>query len=119
MKFKITINDIEHHAEMIDNELVKQIANMCPFESNFKQHNDVEYFTKLPGQANDDGCQLTTKLYKNRIYYYQNWNAMTIVYEDVDVSPYELVEIGEFEEDVSEFLKSKGRNVLISCEVIQ
>ena len=60
MKFKITINDNEYHADMVDCDLVNQIADMCPFEVTFKQHRNQEYFTKLPSQANDDGCPLTT-----------------------------------------------------------
>lgn len=38
MKFKITINDNEYHADMVDCDLVNQIADMCPFEVTFKQH---------------------------------------------------------------------------------
>ena len=53
MKFKITINDNEYHADMVDCDLVNQIADMCPFEVTFKQHRNQEYFTKLPSQAND------------------------------------------------------------------
>lgn len=32
MKFKITINDNEYHADMVDCELVNQIADMCPLK---------------------------------------------------------------------------------------
>ena len=36
VRFKITIDDNEFHANMLDYDLVNQIAEMCPFESNFK-----------------------------------------------------------------------------------
>ena len=107
MKFKITINDNEYHADMVDCDLVNQIADMCPFEVTFKQHRNQEYFTKLPSQANDDGCPLTTTILKNKLYYYQQWNAFVIVYEDTNVSPYELTYVGEFDEDVSEYLQQE------------
>ena len=72
MKFKITINDNEYHADMVDCDLVNQIADMCPFEVTFKQHRNQEYFTKLPSQANDDGCPLTTTILKNKLIEYIN-----------------------------------------------
>ena len=64
MKFKITINDNEYHADMVDCELVNQISDMCPFESTYKQHLHHEYFTKLPSTVNDEGCPLTTSILK-------------------------------------------------------
>lgn len=116
MKFKITINDNEYHADMVDCELVNQIADMCPFESTYKQHLHHEYFTKLPSTVNDEGCPLTTSSLKNKIYYYQKWNSLVIVYEDANVSPYELSYIGEFEEDVSEYLQEMGRNIFVEVD---
>ncbi len=117
MKFKITINDNEYHADMVDCDLVNQIADVCPFEVTFKQHRNQEYFTKLPSQANDDGCPLTTTILKNKLYYYQQWNAFVIVYEDTNVSPYELTYVGEFDEDVSEYLQEAGRNIFVEMDV--
>ena len=117
MKFKITINDNEYHADMVDCDLVNQIADMCPFEVTFKQHRNQEYLTKLPSQANDDGCPLTTTILKNKLYYYQQWNAFVIVYEDTNVSPYELTYVGEFDEDVSEYLQEAGRNIFVEMDV--
>lgn len=117
MRFKITINDNEYHANMADCDLINQIADVCPFEGTFKQHLRHEYFTKLPIQGDDEGCQLTTTILKNKLYYYQKWGAFVIVYEDANVSPYELTYIGEFEEDVTEFLKEQGRNIFVEIEV--
>lgn len=117
MKFKITINDNEYHADMVNCDLVNQIAGMCPFEGTYKKHSNHEYFTKLPSQADDEGCQLTTSILKNKIYYYQKWNSFVIVYEDANVSPYELTCIGEFEEDVSDYLQDKGRNIFVEVNV--
>ena len=117
MIFKITINDNEYHANMVDCDLVNQIADMCPFEGTFKQHRNHGYFTKLPDQANDEGCQLTTSVLKNKLYYYQKWNAFVIVFEDANVSPYELTCIGEFDDDVSKYLSKKGRNVFVELNI--
>ena len=117
MKFKIIINDNEYHVDMDDCDLVNQIANMCPFEGTYKQHRNHGYFTKLPSQANDEGCQLTTSVLKNKLYYYQKWNAFVIVFEDANVSPYELTYLGEFNEDVSDYLSKKGRNIFVEVDL--
>ena len=53
---------------------------------------------------------------QNKIYYYQKWNSLVIVYEDANVSPYELSYIGEFEEDVSEYLQEMGRNIFVEVD---
>lgn len=117
MKFKITINDNVYYANMVDCDLVNQIAKFCPFEDTYKQHLKHEYFTKLPSQVDDEGCQLTTTILKNKLYYYKKWNAFLIVFEDANVSPYELTHIGDFEEDVSEYLQEKGRNIFVEVDL--
>lgn len=117
MKFVITINDKEYVANMVDSEVVDQIAALCPFEANYKSYQQHEYFTKLPTEVNDDGCQLTTKAIKNKLYFFKKWNSFAITFEDANISPNSLVHVGDFEEDVSEYLNSKGRNVHVICDV--
>ncbi len=117
MKFKLTINDMEYLADMIDSDLVEQLAALCPFEANYKSYQQHEYFTKLPGELNDDGCQLTTKAVKNKLYFFKKWNSFAIAFDDANISPNSLVHIGDFEEDVSEYLNTRGRNVHVLCEV--
>ena len=117
VRFKITIDDNEFHANMLDYDLVNQIAEMCPFESNFKSFHGHEYFTKLPSPADDEGCPLTDKLHANKLYYHKKWNALFITFKDEEVANYKIVHIGDFEEDASEYLKDCGRNVHVICEI--
>lgn len=116
MRFKLTVDGNEYHVNMLDYDLVNQIAEMFPFEDNFKRFHGHQYFTKLPSQANDEGCPLTDKLHSNKLYYHQKWNAIFITYADEEVQNYKIVHIGDFEEDVSEYLENCGRNVHIVCE---
>lgn len=43
--------------------------------------------------------------------------CIVIVYEDTNVSPYELTYVGEFDEDVSEYLQEAGRNIFVEMDV--
>ena len=118
MKFLITINEKEYLAEMIESNVVDQIAELCPFEATYKSHQQHEYFTKLPTEVNDDGSQLTTKAVKNKLYFFKKFNSFAITFDDANISPNSLVHIGDFEEDISEYLTTKGRNVHVTCEVV-
>lgn len=117
MKFKLTINNTEYVADMINNQLVEQIAKLCPFEANYRSYKQHEYFTKLPEELNDDGCQLTTKAVKNKLYFFKKWNSFAITFDDANISPNSLVHIGDFEEDISKYLNTGNRNIHILCEI--
>lgn len=117
MKFKITIDGKEYHANMVDNKLNKQIADMCPFEANYKRYKEHEYYTELPKNANQEGCKLTTEAKSNKIYYFSGWNAFTILFGDCNTSPFEVVELGEIIEDVKPQLRNSFDTVLVKCEL--
>ena len=103
---------------MVESEVVDQIADLCPFEANYKSYQQHEYFTKLPTEVDDDGSQLTTKAVKNKLYFFKKWNSFAIAFDDANISPNSLVHVGDFEEDVSEYLTTKGRNVHVVCDVV-
>lgn len=115
--FKFTIDGSIFHANMVDNPLVDKIAVMCPFEADYERYTEHEYFTRLPEGASQDGCELTHIASKNQVFYFQGWNAFTILFDDFNTSPYDVVRLGEMVEDVVPQLKHSGETVRIGCEV--
>lgn len=116
-KFKLTINGIVYHADMVENPLVDKIASMCPFEADYQRYTEHEYFTRLPEKVNHKGCELTHKANQNQIFYFQDWNAFTILFGDCDTSPFDVVHLGDMVEDVIPQLKDAGGTVRVLCEI--
>ena len=57
------------------------------------------------------------QVHRNRIYYFAAWNALSFVYRDENISPYQVTYFGEFPEDMSTLLETAGSKVDISLEV--
>ena len=64
-----------------------------------------------------DGCPSTTAGHRNGLYYFEGWNALSLVFRDCDTAPYKIHHVGDFEEDVAVVLEKTGRSIRIVCEV--
>lgn len=115
--FKFTIDGVVYHANMIDNPLTQKIAAMCPFKADYERYAEHEYFTRLPKRASQEGCELTHTAYKNQVFYFQGWNAFTILFGDFNTAPYNVVHLGDMVEDVVPQLKHSRSTIHIRCEV--
>ena len=114
-RMKITMDDMVFHTVLLENPLAEQIAGMCPFKLDCTR----KYYVALPQRASAAGCPATTVGHRNGLYYFEGWNAMSLVFKDCDTTPYQIHQIGEFEEDVSAALEKAGRSIHIQCEVEQ
>lgn len=52
-----------------------------------------------------------------KAYYFAVWNALSFVYKDRDIAPYQVAYLGEFPEEMSKFLKTAGSRINIRMEV--
>jgi len=116
-RFRFTINGQVYHASMEENPLTEKIATMCPFGKDYSRRGEHEYYTSLPGAANAKGCTACTEGYKNRIYYFEGWNALSLLFDDCRIAPYEIHYLGDFEEDVADVLRNADGNIHVLCEV--
>lgn len=116
-KFKMTIDGKTYNVKLERNALTKEILNLCPFEDEFQRYGEHEYFVKLKKDVSNIECEKTSKAYKNKLYYFAGWNAFTIVFEDCDISPFEINYIGEFEEDSTPQLRNSFDKIHVKCEV--
>lgn len=116
-KFKLTIDGNVYHANMVENPLVEKIAAMCPFKADYQRYTEHEYYTRLPQKANHKGCELTQMAYRNQIFYFQGWNAFTILFGDCNTAPFDVVHLGDMVEDVIPQLKDAGATVRVLCEI--
>lgn len=118
MQFKITINENSFNADMEDINIVSKIKDLTPFKLGFKRYKGHEYFGRLKNELDVTGEKLTKDVSANDIVFYSGENAITIFFEDVVIDPYEVIYLGRFDEDVSEFLRNQGELASIQFEVI-
>lgn len=102
---------------MQENSLTEKIIAMCPFTMGYTRSGEHEYYTALPKKASAENCPSTTTGHRNGLYYFEGWNALSLVFRDCNTEPYKINYIGDFEEDAAAALEKMVRNINITCEV--
>ena len=90
---------------------------MCPFAMEYTRSGEHEYYASLPEKAAAKGCKSTTKGHRNGLYFFEDWNALSLVFRDCDTAPWQIYHIGDFEEDMSSTLEKARGRIHILCEV--
>lgn len=116
-RLRFTIDGVGYHADLQDHALAESLLYICPFAVDYTRNGGHEYYAALPKKAVTDGCQTTTKAHRNGLYYFEGWNALSLVFKDCDTAPFDIHHIGDFEEDISAALEKMGGHVQILCEL--
>ena len=116
-RLRFTIDGAEYRAVLQNHALAESLSAMCPFTVDYTRSNDHEYYAALPKKAAAKGCPATTKGHRNGLYYFEGWNALSLVFRDCDTAPYDIHHVGDFEEDVSAVLERSDRHLHITCEL--
>ena len=116
-RIRVTVDGVVYHAVLSQNPLAEKISGMCPFTLDCTRSGEHEYYAALPGKAAANGCPDTMKGHRNGLYYFEGWNALSLVFRDCDTAPYKIHHIGDFEEDAATNLEKMGRSIHILCEV--
>ena len=116
-RIRVTVDGVVYHAVLSQNPLAEKIAGMCPFILDCTRSGEHEYYSTLPQKTAANGCPATTTGHRNGLYYFEGWNALSLVFKDCDTAPYKIHHIGDFEEDMAAVLEKMGRSIHILCEV--
>ena len=116
MRMKVTINGQIFHVQTNKDPLVSQVAAMCPMELEFSRSGNHEYYSRLPKKADDGKSRKTSEAHKNELMYFGGWNCLSLLFDDVNVAPYQLVKLGDFEEDVALSLKQSAGSISVKIE---
>jgi len=114
---KLTIDGQEYTATLNDNRTVEDILNMLPMELTLKRYDGHEYYSSLPEKPSIKGVPMTSVAHAGGIYYYDRWAAFTVLYRDAHIAPFEVVHIGDVNEDVITSLAAAGATVEARIEV--
>jgi hypothetical protein len=109
---QIKINNKTYTAVLNDNCCVNDILNMLPMELELKRYAGHEYYSSLPEKPTIKGIAMTSNAHAGGLYYFNGWNAFTIVFEDAHIDPYKVVHVGDVEKEVIADLASAGETVI-------
>ncbi len=86
-------------------------------EASFVRSGNHEYYCRLHDGLDASGLPATKQVHRNGIYYFAAWNALSFVYRDENIAPYQVTDLGEFPEAMSALLEEAGGTVSVSLEV--
>lgn len=118
MEMIVTIQGKEYKAELPECDAIRQLAAQLPMEEVFQNSGDHECFCRLGRGVNARGMEGTSDIRKNRIYYFADWKALSFVYKDMSISPFKVVDLGEFKDDVCRVLSEAGSKIRVRLEAV-
>jgi hypothetical protein len=114
---KLTIDGKEYTATLNENRTVEDILNMLPMEVTMQRYADHEYYSSLSQKPSIKGVPMTSDAHAGGIYYFDGWSAFTVLFGDAHIAPYEVVHIGDVNEDVISPLAAAGETVKAKIEI--
>lgn len=110
---KITIGDTEYDVILDENITVTDITSNMPLELELTRYAGHEYYAELPFTPKF-ASETTSQILAGHVYYWDGWNAFVINYIDSDISPYNVVHVGEIADaSISDYLTGADETVHI------
>ena len=109
------INGTAYPIELADNTLCGSLKKLLPFELTMSRSADHEYYAPLPETPETGNAVLTSKVKSGGVYYFKAWNALALNFKDMDISPYQIYEVGTADE-LADMLKNLGNSLKIVFE---
>ena len=90
------------------NALSKGILKSAPLHLTLSRSGDHEYYGSLPAKAVTADARQTSHVEAGGVYYFKAWNAFSLNFRDMDISPYQVYVIGKAEESLVHALEREG-----------
>lgn len=115
---KLKIDGKTYMVALQDNKTVDDILEMLPLSLHLQRRANHEYYDSLPQKPEISGVPMTSDAHAKGIYYYDGWTAFTVLFGGANISPFQVVHIGDIVEDeIIEHLKNAGE--MIPIEVMK
>lgn len=111
---KIKIGNKVFDVEVAESALSESICRLIPLSLTLTRSGEHEYYGALPEKAETSGVQTTSHVVAGGIYYFEAWNAFSLNFKDMYISPYKVHVVGKAEEALAEELLSGGSTLEIS-----
>ena len=116
-QIKLSIDGKTYHVTLKDNSLTEQLVAICPFTVDCNRSGEHEYYARLPKRLQAKNVESTTTGHASGVYFFEDWNAISLVFCNCNTAPYKIHHIGDFVEDISVLLDKSGRTIRIICEL--
>ena len=115
---KLTLNGIEYAVQLNDNHTVNDLMKMLPLELTLQRYAGHEYYGILSQKPTIRGVVMTSDAHAGGIYYYDGWGAFSVLYGDAHIAPYEVVHIGDVNDNVISQLVGAEATVAAKLEIL-
>lgn len=109
MKLKIGGSTYEVQEEK--SALSEAVSALAPLNLTLTRSADHEYYGQLPKSVDVNGSRQTSYVEAGGIYYYQAWNAFSLNFREMDISPYKVYVIGKVEKQLVSALEHAGKSL--------
>ncbi len=109
MKLKISGSIYEVQEEK--STLSEAVSALAPQSLTLTRSADHEYYGQLPKKVDVNGARQTSHVEAGGIYYFQAWNAFSLNFRDMDISPYKVYVIGKTDAQAVAELEKAGRSL--------
>ena len=86
-------------------------------ELELKRYAGHEYYSSLPQKPAIKGVAMTSDAYSGGLYYFNGWNAFTIVFEDAHIAPYKVVHVGNVDKELIADLAAEEETVIAGFNI--
>ncbi len=111
---KLTIDGQAYSFAPDDNSTVREILANLPLDLSLVRYAGHEYYAELPFTPEFDETR-TSHILAGHLYYWDGWNAFVINFEDWDITPYQVVHLGEILSDtVASYLETAPETIQVT-----
>ena len=111
MKLKIGGSIYEVQEEK--SALSEAVSALAPVSLSLSHSADHEYYGQLPKSVDVNGARLTSHVEAGGIYYFQAWNAFSLNFREMDISPYKVYVIGKTDALTAAELEKADRSLTV------
>ncbi len=111
---KLEFNNSIYEIQAEDSKLTCDIQHLLPVTLTLTRSADHEYYGSLPQKAGTDGARLTSRVEEGGVYYFQAWNAFSLNFRDMDISPYQVHYVGKAGKELAAALEASGRTITVT-----
>ena len=111
MKLKIGGSIYEVQEEK--SALSDAVSALAPLSLTLSRSADHEYYGQLPKSVDVNGARQTSHVEAGGIYYFQAWNAFSLNFREMNISPYKVYVIGKTDVQAAAELEKADRSLTV------
>ena len=109
---RLKINNSIYEVQAEKSALSEAVSALAPVSMELSRSADHEYYGQLPKSVDVKGARQTSRVEAGGIYYFQAWNAFSLNFREMDISPHKVYVIGKTDAQAAE-LERAGRSLSV------